>query len=60
MCSRGGDGMSDRDPNRRRRKMQDMLNKHYKKRGLIPPKIKPKIDWDKELSKLPRRIIGEE
>ena len=52
--------MSDRDPNRRRRKMQDMLNKHYKKRGLIPPKIKRKIDWDKELSKLPRRVLGED
>ena len=49
MCSRRN---SDRDPFRRRKKMQDMLDKHYKKLGLVPPKIKPKIDWDIELKKL--------
>ena len=36
MCSRGN---SDRCQFRRRKKMQDMLDKHYKKRGLVPPKF---------------------
>ena len=47
-----GDSYSNRDPFKRRKKMQDMLDDHYKKRGLVPPIIKPKIDWDTELTRL--------
>lgn len=49
-----------RDQNERRKAMQRMLDKHYRKRGLKAPIIPMKINWDLELSKLPRRNIGEE